>query len=188
MPLNNIEKYLLTASKDIFEVVILRPTAVFGANGNNLVKLANALLTNWRSVNYFKSCLFNYRKMNLVYVDNVVSAITFLAAADRETVNKQVFIISDNEDPSNNYRDIEMFLMNYFKQKKYLSPVIPIPLCILSVLLKCIGRTNCNPSAIYSCQKIINAGFKKPVPFKDGLRKFAEWHINDFVSNKDQHN
>jgi nucleoside-diphosphate-sugar epimerase len=183
-----IENHLLAASKNIFEVVILRPTAVFGANGKNLVKLADALLTSRRSVNYLKSCLFNYRTMNLVYIDNVISAIMFLIGEDHEAVNGQVFIISDDEDPSNNYRDIEISLMDYFKQKKYIFPVIPVPLYILSLFLRCIGRTSYNPSVVYSCRKILDTGFKKPVLFKDALREFAEWYINDFSPNKSQHN
>ena len=35
-----VERYILRASKDIFEIAILRPTAIFGPGGKNLLKLA----------------------------------------------------------------------------------------------------------------------------------------------------
>ena len=61
----SVEKLLLEKYKDLFEVVILRPTAVFGPNGKNLLKMANNLNRDKKFTNYIKSCLFNHRKMNL---------------------------------------------------------------------------------------------------------------------------
>jgi hypothetical protein len=42
--------------------------------------------------------------MNLVYVDNVVSAINFLYVKSEMLMAK--FYCSDDDDPSNNYRDV----------------------------------------------------------------------------------
>jgi nucleoside-diphosphate-sugar epimerase len=106
-----IEKIILEKSDGLFEAVILRPTAVFGKEGGrNLIKLIDDLCCGNRAVNYLKSCIYQFRRMNLVYIDNVVSAIEFFIRTDRN-INGEIFIISDDEDPSNNYRDIEKYLM-----------------------------------------------------------------------------
>ena len=53
-----IEKVILEAAKDNFDVSIIRPTAVFGLGGKNLKKLAEDLRTKSWIINYLKSCLF----------------------------------------------------------------------------------------------------------------------------------
>lgn len=170
-----IEKIILEKSDGLFETVILRPTAVFGKNGSNLVKLADDLLCGNRLVNYIKTCIYQFRRMNLVYIDNVVAAIEFFVQTDRNIIG-ETFIISDDEDPSNNYRDIEKYLMKRMGCKPYPVPPVPAPFLILKSLLRFSGRTNDNPALVYDCGKILSSGFKKPVSFKDGLSRFSDWY------------
>lgn len=37
------------------------------------------------------------------------------------------------------------------------------------------GRYDMNPRRVYRCNRVLHAGFRKPVPFKDGVGRFAEW-------------
>jgi nucleoside-diphosphate-sugar epimerase len=170
-----IEKFLLGKAADSLEIAILRPTAVFGPRGRNLVKLANDLEQRPAFVNYLRSCLQGGRRMNLVHVDNVVAALAFLIdTADR--VAGEVFIISDDEYPINNYRDVERRLMAGLGVSVYPVPPVAVPRWMLSSALRMTGRTNTNPFCVYDCSKIISRGLKKPVSFEQGLSDFMAWY------------
>ncbi|MFA4910259.1 MAG: NAD(P)-dependent oxidoreductase [Desulfobacteria bacterium] len=170
-----VEKILLEKSKGLFEAVILRPTAIFGMGGKNLLKMADDLRCGNRAVNYLKSCVFQYRRMNLVSIENVVSAIAFLIFTDSK-IDREVFIISEDEDPFNNYHDVERYLMKRLGYRAYQFPVIPLSFLILKILLRLSGRTNINPALVYDCGNILSAGFKKPLSFQEGLSRFADWY------------
>lgn len=182
-----IEKLLFEKSRDKFEVVILRPSAVFGPGGKNLLKLADDLRKGNRTVNYLKSCLFNTRRMNLVYVSNVVSVIEFLIRTENK-IDSEVFIISDDEYSSNNYRFIENYLIKNLGYKDYMIPNIPIPAFVLKVLLKLGQKSNINPAIVYDCHKLLNTGFKKPTLFEDGLANFVNWYKNTTYSDTGHEN
>jgi len=176
-----VENILLEKASGLFETVILRPTAVFGRGGKNLLKLAGDLCNGNRTLNYLKSCLFQNRRMNLVCVDNVVSAIAFLIRTDRK-VDREIFIISDDEAMANNYRDVERYLMKRLGCKEYPIRPIQLPFVILKILLRLIGRTNTNPFLVYDCGKILSAGFNKPVSFEEALSQFADWYVESYYS------
>jgi nucleoside-diphosphate-sugar epimerase len=173
---SRVERLILEKSAGVFEAVILRPTAVFGRDGRNLIKLMEDLRHGNRAVNYLKSCIYQYRRMNLVCIENVVSAIEFLIRTNRD-ISGETFIISDDEDPSNNYHDIEEYLLKKMCRKAYLVPPVYLPFPILRFLLRLAGRTNDNPDLVYDCGKIISAGFKKSLTFKEGLCRFTDWYI-----------
>jgi nucleoside-diphosphate-sugar epimerase len=177
----DIEALIKDLCKDSFDAGILRPTAIFGPNGRNLVKLAEDLMSGNSIKSYIKSSLFNNRKMNLVAVDNVVSAIRFLIETKKE-LNQECYIISDDDDPGNNYRYVEGYLMRHFGIKDYPIPRFPFPLFMLSILLKLTGKTNTNPKRIYLAQKLVNEGFEKKTSFESGLKSFAEWYQKEYSS------
>lgn len=170
-----MERLLLNKAGTNFEVTILRPTAVFGARGQNLVKLANSLTQGSQIINYFKSSIFNKRSLNLVCVDNVVAALVFLGETERK-VDREVFIISDDNSACNNYLDVEGFLIKKLMLKAYPIPRIPMPSFLLGVLLKLVGKPQSNPFIKFSDQKLISFGFIKPVEFEQGINKFVEWY------------
>jgi nucleoside-diphosphate-sugar epimerase len=170
------ERILLDRSRESLETAILRPTLVFGKKGKNLLKLAEDLLHGNMAVNYLRSCLFGRRRMNLVYIDTVVSALAFLIRTEHP-VGGQIFIISEDEDPANNYQDVERFLIKRLGARAYPLPVIPWPSLILKTLLRWSGRTNTNPALIYDCEKIRSWGFRKPLAFEEGLTRFTDWYL-----------
>jgi nucleoside-diphosphate-sugar epimerase len=170
-----VERLVLQANGRTFETTVLRPTAVFGAGGKNLLKLACDLVQRPAVVNYAKSCLQGRRRMNLVHIDNVTAALAFLVDAPRD-VDGEVFIISDDESPINNYRDVEQILARGLGVRDYPLPPIALPRTVLSVALRLMGRTNTNPDRVYDGSKLLHAGFKKPMPFEQGLALFASWY------------
>jgi nucleoside-diphosphate-sugar epimerase len=179
-----MEEILLEKAIGKFEITILRPTAVFGPGGKNLLKMANELLTRNLWVNYVKSCLFNRRSMNLVCVGNVVAALVFLV--DAEKVDREVFIISDDDSPVNNYRDIEDRLLANFG-KSYFVPRVFIPKLCLGALLRLAGKSNINPSIKYSDQKLVRLGFKKPQNLEMAIVAFVAWYKNYHTSQSVEH-
>jgi len=170
-----IEAILQKRARGHFELAILRPTAVFGPDGRNLLKLAHDLTRGSGLLNYAKSCLFGSRRMNLVSVDNVVSALEFLAFAPQQ-MSGEVFILSDDEDPTNNYRNVEDCLIRELACKGYPLPRIPMPTSLLSAMLTLAGRSNTNPRRIYRSAKIRSAGFEKKTSLRTALLSFAAWY------------
>jgi nucleoside-diphosphate-sugar epimerase len=170
-----LETVLLRNAANSPEVTVLRPTAVFGPGGRNLIKLADDLQRRAVMINYLKSCIQGHRRMNLVHVDNVVAALVFLATA-RADVTGEIFIVSDDEYPANNYRDVERALMSGLSIPTYPISPVAMPPWTLSFALRVIGRTNISPSRIYDCSKILSRGFKKPISFSQGMLEFVDWY------------
>ena len=175
-----IEKLLNEKEYNQFELTILRPAAVFGPRGQNLLKLADNLREGNKLINYLKSCLYNHRRMNLVCIDNVVSSIIFLIETNRR-IDGEVFIISDDENPINNYREIEKYMFKRLGFKDYSFPRIPLPNFVLTTLLTLAGKSNVNPNRVYSSQKLMKVGFKKPISFEVGFDSFADWYEKKFL-------
>ncbi len=168
-----IERAILAAAKGHFDAAILRPTAVFGPDAEPLKKLAADLIHGncWR--NYLKSCLFGQRRMNLVHIDNVIAAILYLIRF-AQPLEGEVFIVSDDANPNNNFIDVERYLIRSFGLPDYPLPRIPLPLGFLSLLLQGLGRNNINPRCNYSQHKLEASGFRSPVDFETGLANYAD--------------
>ena len=170
-----VEALIREASQAEFDLVMLRPTSVFGPGAEPLSKLVNDLLAQRQLLNYMKSSLFGRRRMNLVHIENVIAAVTF-AAQRMENFCGEVFIVSDDDADTNNFRDVESALKRGFGLQNYHLPRIPIPLSFLHMLLLLLGRNNANPSCNYSAQKIKDCGFHRPISFEAGLADFIGSH------------
>lgn len=167
-----IEKVFLEKSHGVFEVSILRPTAVFGQGGKNLIKMASELRSGNALINYTKSCLYYRRSMNLVCVENVVAALKFLLFSDSK-IDREVFIVSEDDSHINNYHEIEVRFRKAFGDKAHIRSY-PLPLNILMVLLFLSNKSIINPAVRYSDKKIAAFGFAKP--------ESLELRITDFVN------
>lgn len=178
-----IEKILLSERKNEFDIAILRPTAIFGANGANLIKLANEIMSKDRFKNYFRSCLFGKRRMNLVAIENVISSLICLIDCT-ESLKGEVFNISDDDDPANNYLSVETILKKELGTNKKSWPKFELPNIVLSFILRCLRRDNIHTNRVYSSEKIANLGYKKEVLFETAVINFAAWYSSVQVSNK----
>jgi len=181
-PVNDYEKNKLAMEQLLLhqlghdcEIAILRPTGVFGPGGKNLMKLAADLIRGKRWLNYLKSSLFGQRRMNLVWIENVVAALKFLLDTDKK-IDQEIFIISDDEYSLNNYRALEKFLMGGFAIKDYPVPALKFLAIFLPLMLWLANKSDLNPNTIYSCQKIKAFGLVKPLTLEQGLEKFVAWY------------
>lgn len=170
-----IEQAIIEFTRDNFDAVILRPTSVFGIDGEPLKKLVADISGGNCWKNYLKSCLFSRRRTNLVHVANVVAAIIFLVCYD-EPFDGETFIVSDDDDPKNNFIDVERFLMDALGVQRYRQPRLAIPLLVLKWLLIALGRNSVNPRCDYDPSKLRNLGFKNPVSLSEGLAEYAAWY------------
>lgn len=170
-----IEQLIKKAALDGLDVVILRPTAVFGPGSQNLKKLADDLSGGKRLRNYLKACLFGRRRMNQVHVANVVAAIVFLMERS-ECYTGEVFIVSDDDSPANNFMAVESVLMRHLQLPHYPIPPLPLPAFVLGMLLRLMGKDNINPRRNYASAKLRRLGFQAPMRFEDGLVEYAAWY------------
>jgi nucleoside-diphosphate-sugar epimerase len=172
-----IEQIWRTNAEGRFDLAIVRPSAVFGPGGKNLVTLADALKHGSRSINYLRSTLFSRRKMNLVRVQSVVAAIELLM--DRsDPFNGGVFNISSDDDPLNNFRDVERILMRELGVDDYALLPPLAPRFFLSTLLRLTGRSNTNPDRVYDCTSLQRLGWQSYGDIEQGLRDFAAWYLS----------
>jgi nucleoside-diphosphate-sugar epimerase len=169
-----VEQMILAAAEGRFDAAILRPTAVFGPGAEPLKKLVDDLQRGNRWRNYLKSCLFGRRRMNLVHIDNVVAALHYLIRHE-ESLKGEIFIVSDDASPNNNFVDVERYLLRALGLPDYPLPRLPLPLGLLSLLLRTLGRNNINPRCNYSQNKLEAFGFESPVDFETGLADYAAW-------------
>lgn len=173
-----IEHAMLKVRRGVTEVSILRPTAVFGTGGQNLLKLAGDLLAGSRGTNYARSCLFGSRHMHLVCVENVVAALRFLSDSVTR-IDGEIFNISDCEDPENIFSAVEKILMVELPTRGHGIPRIPLPAGLLSTILWLRGRDIINPAARFSSEKLSAWGFVKPITFGLALRRYARSTLRD---------
>lgn len=113
--------------------------------------------------------------MNLVHVSNVVAALLFLMDYPGN-LDGEAFIVSDDDSHSNNFSDVEEFLMRALGVPDYNLPRVPVSLCLLAFFLRCLGRNSINPRRNYASDKLIGLGFKRPVSFDAGLVEYATWY------------
>lgn len=167
-----IEQTLTEKVNDRFALTILRPSTVFGEGGDALMKLVTDLVYGRRLRSYLKSSLFSRRRTYLIPVETVVAAIRFVASRP-ESSRPSTFIVSDDEEPLNNFRDVEHIIMDELGLRPYPVPPLPLPKSLLEGLMKILGRSNANTQTIYRSDKLAALGFVKPLRLEAALRRFA---------------
>ena len=113
--------------------------------------------------------------MNLVPVANLVGAIIFSIHHEKD-FGGEIFIVSDDDNPINNFAAVEKFLMKEFRIDEYVIPRIHFPLGLLAFLLRIMGRNNINPRCNYDSGKLRRIGFERVVTFETALVEYAAWY------------
>ncbi len=157
-----------------FELVLLRPTAVFGPGGRNLESLALRVLRQAWPWRYLRACAMGGRRMHAVDVECVAAAALFAASVPLDVAVER-FIVSQDDDPDNDYASIESFFVQCFGVTRY--PVRPLspPGVLLRGALRLRGHSNAEPQRRYSAAKLAQRGFARPRPFAAALEEYAGW-------------
>jgi nucleoside-diphosphate-sugar epimerase len=167
-----IERTILSLVAGRFETVLVRPSAVFGFDGEALVKLAGDLVRQPQWLNYLRSSLFGVRHTHLVPVETVVAALSHCSWSPL-IENGAVVVVSDDDDPLNNFRDVERLLMEGLGLPPYPLPRLPVPRQFLELLLRLRGRANVDTRTRYLGDRLRQSGFVKPVALATALQQFA---------------
>lgn len=156
---------------------ILRPTAVFGVGGKNLIKLIDNLK---KRVFFYRNVLrfiHGARHMHLVSARDVVDAIVFLAFLPK-MLEGNVFLVSSDDEPSNNYQAVDAIVGAAMGKPMPLSS-ISIPGALLGLLLRVAGRSQSSPRLIYDASKIRSWGFQPKGDFTSSLEAFAKAYMKN---------
>jgi nucleoside-diphosphate-sugar epimerase len=170
-----VEQVLLQELRSHCNIVIVRPTAVFGEGGQNLIKVAAELTRGSALKRWLRGQVYNGRSMNLVYVGNIVDALVHLSAI-QDRVNQERFIISDDDDPLNNYASVVEVLAHELRSGGPRLPHVPGAHLLLPLLLRIRGRSSANPFRRFNSTKLFETGWQKPFTLAEGLRRFATWY------------
>ena len=167
-----IEERLLLNFKGKIQLIIVRPTSVFGDGGKNLVKIVNSLIYKPRIKNIIPIMINKYRKMHLVPVNDVVAAIYYLVTIDID-LSGEKFIISQDSHLGNNYFRIVNNVASKIGHKRYSKLFLPFSSLILVSILKLIGRSQLRPDQVYSSKKLYDYGFKSDTDLLEAIDKFV---------------
>lgn len=170
-----IEQTLLAYAPRHFELVILRPTEVFGEGGLGLTALTSSLISQNSAVNYIRSSVYGKRRMHLVPVNTVVDTIQFFVNDPRK-YDEDIFIISADENPANNFRTVEQLILAQLEHPDYPLPPLPFPKVFLNSLLMASGRATVDSEVLYSSQKLRDSGFVNRHGLEDEIKRF----VNNF--------
>jgi nucleoside-diphosphate-sugar epimerase len=166
-----MERLVIEKSKGLFESQVIRPTSVFGPNGLPLKKLVKCLMSESFILNNVRSCLFGFRRMNLVNIKNLTASIIFLMRHKNKFYG-EIYIVSEDHSKNNNFNAIEKILMKKLSIPYYQNHFI-LPSFFMKFFLWALRRSNIFPDAHYSASKIRKLGFKFPLKFTSGIKLFA---------------
>lgn len=166
------EAIFLADLAGVADVGILRPTAVFGAGGLNLMKLAREIqdAPAWRR--HVLRAIHGRRHMHLVSIQDVASAIVFLAFAERPLAGN-AFIVSSDEHPQNNYQAVDSML------GEVLGKTAPqhswcVPPTLLHVLLAVLRKPQADPTLVFSSTKLTDWGWRTSSDFTADVKAFGQ--------------
>ncbi len=167
-----IETRLLEEAAGELEVVILRPTAVFGGGGLNLLPIIERMKSTSAWKRYLLACIHGDRALNAVSVRTVVEAIRFVAQL--ETVPcPPILLVSEDDEPENTYIGVEGRLCDSLSIPRYAFPVIRFPELFLRLILLLRGRSNINPCRRYSPRRLQCLGFRKSTSLDLAINELA---------------
>ena len=171
-----IEELLLHLTKDKIELIIIRPTAVFGPGGMNLVKTIESNVYQHWIIKKIRIMLNKYRCLHLVPVQDVVRAIYFLMCSDKK-LSGEKFIVSRDDKKNNNYFYIANRIASISNKKKFKKIFIPFAPLFLEITLTFLKKNQVKPHQIYSNKKIKKYGYEFTASFEVSIDEFIKSNI-----------
>jgi nucleoside-diphosphate-sugar epimerase len=131
-----IENKLISNIEKRVKLIILRPTMVIGKNSVNLDFIINKY-KNKNPIHFMYFSILRKRKTNLVSVNNVIDVIVDIIR-NPEKFGDTKYILSQDDDPNNNYENLDKIIRNLYKIKpRKVKLFIPnVVLKIIFLLLK----------------------------------------------------
>ena len=120
--------------------------------------------------------------MNLVHIENVVAALRFLIDY-RPRLDATCLILSEDDEPENNFADVEAVIRGRLGIPDNPFPVVPLPPQVLSLALRAMGRNIVDPDCRFRTSLIESMGFRRVLPFCEGLNDYLDWYERDVVGS-----
>ncbi len=171
-----VEERLLELTQDKIELIIIRPTAVFGPGGMNLVKTIESNLYQPRIIKIIRIMLNKYRCLHLIPVEDVVKAIYFLMNSDKK-LSGEKFIVSGDDKNNNNYFYIANRIESIINKKEFNLFFIPFAPFFLKIILTLLKKSQVEPHQIYSNKKIKKYGYEFTTSFEVAIDEFIKFNI-----------
>ena len=180
MPITNYQKLKykieerLINSKLKCNLIILRPTAIFGKEGLNFMKNLEEIKNSSFLKNIFKFLILGNRQMHLVNINNVIDSINFVIEKDFDNT-KELFIVSQDYDPNNTYKNIFIYAYKKIHNQdiSFLKRFV-LPESILFLIFKIFRKRYEEIFSIYSSNKIKLAGFIFKEQLMYGIKDLIE--------------
>lgn len=169
---HDCEAIVAAAAGSSFELVILRPAAVFGPGGANLESLARRVLRQSWLRRYPRACAMGRRRMHAVDVEHVAAAVQWAVSAPLAEPAER-FIVAQDEEPGNDYASLEAYFARRFGRSGYPVPPLALPAGAQRLALRLAGRSVVEPQRRYSSAKLAARGFRGPRPFAEALEEYA---------------
>ena len=116
----SIEQQLMNNLDVSIKLVILRPTMIIGKNSNNLDFILNNYNTNIFSYFFLKE-----RHTNFISINNIIDVI-FEIINHPSSFKDEIYILSLDYDPNNNYGSLDRIIREHFKiPKRKINITIP---------------------------------------------------------------
>ncbi len=159
---------------------ILRSGLVFGPLTIGLDKIIKDILCKKTTLNYMRSIIYQNRSLNLVYIDNLLRSILFFIE-DYSIESKSIYFVTDDDDPNNNYKFVEKYIIDKFKLKRHKVPPWKFHIYFLKLILYIQGKDNIEPMKKFFPTKLIEKGFQKKITINDGLDKYFDWYLSNKI-------
>lgn len=154
MAKNAIEKIFLSLAKTI-EVVILRPTVIFGTGGINLSDFIKTLVRENKLKGTLRASIVGNAPMNLVPVETVASSIMFFV--DGTSLSTGIFLVSQDADLSNNLAAVDDIVSRRLNIRRYFR--IKLPHGFIRTSLLRLLNIELDKRPVYSSAKLVAVGF-----------------------------
>ena len=140
-------------------LIILKPTAIFGAGGMNLLKMYNEICSEFRFLTFIKSKMNSKRNAHLIPVRDVVEVILFFI--ERPVSEKiETFIISRDK-CARTYGEVEDEMRKILNGSRPRRSGFPLPIWFTEIALFLRGVSDYKVKTIYSGQKLLDNGYQQ---------------------------
>lgn len=167
-----IEAHLRQACRGRLDLAIIRPTAVFGAGGQNLRSTVDFVRHAGQGYKRLRTAAFASRQMNLVSAENVAACVHHIAGLD-DPVEGRCFIVSEDDQPENTFGGV----CRLIHEALGMAAPAPLPIPFRELIQRAVLRLFKGPSAVpfrrYRTVQLDAVGFHRPYRFAERVRHYA---------------
>lgn len=162
-----IEQILRATLPAAIELAILRPTEIIGPGGQGLQQMIDRLDNEKWYVRSLYHRVLKSRRFNYVSVHNVVAALILLVSSPVPQM-REIYNISDDDDPDNYYAAVEQIVHSSLGISREYHLDFGLPRPLLALLFKLLPGL-APPHRIYSRAKLDRLGYMRVVTLREAI-------------------